>query len=43
METHGDIESMSPQDRELEKFLMKLSSPIIRKARKDVKMYDSNF
>ncbi len=37
METHGDIESLTEQEKELQKFLLKMSSPIIKKPRKDIK------
>jgi len=37
METHADMEAMSPQERELQKFFIKMSSPIVKKERKEVK------
>lgn len=37
METHGDMETMTQQEIELQKFLLKLSSPIKRRERKEVK------
>ncbi len=37
METHGDTEYMSQQEKELQKFLSKMSSPIKRKERTEVK------
>jgi len=39
METLGNMESQLQQNKEFQKFLLKMSSPIVRKERKDVKMY----
>jgi hypothetical protein len=39
METHGGLESMIQQEKELQEFLIKMSSPIIKKEKKEVKMY----
>jgi len=39
METHGDLESMTQQKKEFQEFLIKISSPIIKKGKKELKMY----
>lgn len=42
METHGDVETLTQQEKKLQKFLVKMSSPIIKKERKEVKKYCFN-
>jgi len=39
METLGNIEPQSKNNKDLENFLLKMSSPIVRKNRKDIKTY----
>ena len=39
METLGDMENLTQQEKDLQRFLAKMASPIVRKERKNIKMY----